>query len=281
MTLRLTKHHALGNDFLVLLSDGPVPAALSTMAVELCERRRGVGADGLLFGGRGPAASARGADLEMVLHNADGSRAEMSGNGIRCLAQAEARRLGLDWADLRIATDAGVRAVQLRPGTVASMVSASVDMGAARPGPAPDVETTFDHDTAAGESLAMAPKERATVDLGNPHLVLLVDDPENVDLSAAGSLHEAAFNAGINVHFVAPTPGRSDTLTMRVWERGVGITDACGTGATAAAWAAHDWGLVGERVTVHMPGGAVEVVVGHPMTLIGPATFVAAVEVEQ
>ncbi|MCU1352194.1 MAG: diaminopimelate epimerase, partial [Acidimicrobiales bacterium] len=121
---------------------------------------------------------------------------------------------------------------------------------------------------------------RGTYDLGNPHLVLLVADPEAVDLAAAGSFHEASFSRGINVHFVAPTPGEPDAMSMRVWERGAGVTEACGTGAVAVARAAHDWGLVGDDVTIHMPGGDVAVVVGDPMVLVGPATYVADVELE-
>ena len=116
MTLRLSKHHGLGNDFLVLIGPadqlGDVDADL---AVRLCDRHRGVGADGLLVGVLPPSAGGD-ADLTMTLYNADGGVAEMSGNGIRCLAQAEAQRRGTDHVDLRIATDGGPRPVQVRPG---------------------------------------------------------------------------------------------------------------------------------------------------------------------
>ncbi len=280
MTYRLTKHHGLGNDFLVLLG---APADLRAVDGEVarrwCDRRRGIGADGLLLG----TLDGTDADLAMTLFNADGSRAEMSGNGIRCLAQAEAQRRGVESVELRIATDAGVRTVQVCPGPDPNerrTVLATVDMGAAGPGPEPDIELASDPaDLGTTEALALSPRARVTIDLGNPHLVLLVNDPEAVDLVAAGSLHEAAYSRGINVHAVAPTSGETDALTMRVWERGVGVTDACGTGAVAAARAAHDWGLVGREVTVHMPGGDVQVVVDDPMTLTGPSTYVAAVEV--
>jgi diaminopimelate epimerase len=90
---------------------------------------------------------------------------------------------------------------------------------------------------------------------------------------------EAGYDAGINVHAVAPTPGATDELTMAIWERGAGATLACGTGATAAAHAAHEWGLVGNLVRVHMPGGDVEVVVGPSMTLRGPSVRIASIEV--
>jgi diaminopimelate epimerase len=220
----------------------------------------------------------------MTLYNADGSRAEMSGNGIRCLAQAEAMRRGSESADLSIITDGGRRTVTVRPDPrgAAGTVWASVDMGPAKPGPEPDVATVEDlSGTAPAEVLGLDARRQGTYDLGNPHLVLLVDDPEAVDLVAAGSLHEASYSHGINVHFVAPAPGEPDAMAMRVWERGAGVTEACGTGAVAVARAAHDWGLVGTRVVVHMPGGDVEVEVGDPMTLIGPATYVGTVELPE
>jgi diaminopimelate epimerase len=86
---------------------------------------------------------------------------------------------------------------------------------------------------------------------------------------------ERQFAAGINVGFVATAAGEVDALDLRVWERGAGITEACGSGATAAAHAAHEWGLVGERVTVHLPGGDVRVAIGDTLRLSGPAVHVA------
>lgn len=288
MTFRLTKHHGLGNDFLVFLTDAPELAgdreAWIERAPRWCHRRRGVGADGLLIGGYGPAAGSAGVDLVMTLVNADGSVAEMSGNGIRCLAQAEAMRRGNETGELAITTDAGPRHVSYGPdpgGDPATSV-ATVDMGAAGPGPDADREIEVDPSdvpAATATALALRPIRRATFDLGNPHLVLLVDDPEVIDIVAAGSTHEAAFAAGMNVHFVAPTPGEEDGITMRVWERGAGVTEACGTGAAAVARAVHDWGLTGPKVSIHMPGGDVMVEVGEPMLLHGPATFIAHIEV--
>lgn len=300
MGFRLTKHHGLGNDFLVHLTDDAATAtdrqAWVERAQRWCDRRRGIGADGLLIGLTGKAAVDLGAeqlgdaeapvDVVMTLVNADGSIAEMSGNGIRCLAQA-VLMADPGTEPLRILTDAGVREVSSDPapngddGGGATIV-ARVDMGPAGPGPKPDRSIDIDPDdvpTATAAALALAPLRSATFDLGNPHLVLLVPDPEVIDVVAAGSTHEAAFASGMNVHFVAPTPGETDAITMRVWERGAGVTEACGTGATAVARATHDWGLVGERVSVHMPGGDVVVEVGDSMTLHGPATFIGSIEV--
>lgn len=284
---RLTKHHGLGNDFLAVLVDDPAPAsdraAWIERAARWCDRHRGIGADGLLVGAHG-AAAPEGFDLGMTLVNADGSVAEMSGNGIRCLAQAEAVRRGDTAGELSVLTDGGPRCVRYEPDPAGDplTVVASVDMGPARPGPEPDRAvdlTDADLPASAAVALALHPHRQVTLDVGNPHLVLLVDDPATIDLVAAGSTHEAAFVDGINVHFVAPTPGEADAVTMRVWERGAGVTEACGTGATAVARAVHDWGLAGTRVTVHMPGGDVTVEVGDPMVLRGPATLIGAIEV--
>jgi diaminopimelate epimerase len=287
MTFRLTKHHGLGNDFLVHLTDDPTAfddrAAWVERARRWCHRHHGVGADGLLVGLHGVAALADDVDLVMLLVNADGSIAEMSGNGIRCFAQAEALRRNQERGTLRIRTDGGLRTVEYAATDTGrrhqGVIEASVDMGPAGPGPAPDrpVDASFAAVSPAASALDAA--KQATFDLGNPHLVLLVDDPDEVLIEVAGPLHEAAYDAGMNVHVVAPTPGEADAMTMRVWERGAGVTAACGTGATAVARAAHDWGLVGERVTVHMPGGDVQVLVGDPMVLRGPSEFIAGVVV--
>lgn len=275
MSHHLTKHHGLGNDFLVLL--GPADAVAGVGADEArrwCDRHRGIGADGLLLG-----VTDGDADLVMTLYNADGSRAEMSGNGIRCLAQAEADRRGVDRVELQIATDGGTRAVSVTPCPDLASIVAAVDMGSVSSGPVPDGERAEAGSPSDGPALAVDPKETRTLEVGNPHVVLLVDDLGAVDITRAGPHWEAAWSAGINVHAVAPTPGQVDALTMVTWERGAGATQACGTGATAAARAAHDWGLVGADVTVHMPGGEVEVTVGERMILRGPSVRIARVEV--
>ena len=264
--MQLTKHHGLGNDFLVLLDLEADPALRfdADLASVLCDRRRGIGADGLIR--VGPATPE--ADVTMELRNADGSRAEMSGNGIRCLGQAVARAWGHETIDLAVGTDAGLRRLRVRPGPDPTTVEVEVDMGSAGPGP----------QLSALPALVEALKS-ATVDMGNPHLVLLVDDPAAVDLASLGPACQDGFAEGINVELIAPVPESVDTLELLVWERGVGITRACGTGACAAAAAAHDWGVVGERVTVRMPGGEVKVALGATVTLSGPATYVADIEV--
>ncbi len=261
--LRLTKYHGLGNDFLVASwSDNPELTPDAAVARAVCDRHLGVGADGLLYA---LAPGGDDADVHMVLLNADGSEAEISGNGIRCLAQSELRRTGRSEGDVLVETVGGLRHVRTVRGSVDGELWTQVDMGEVRPGPA------------LSEAASGFPaRRRATVDVGNPHLVLEVDDPASVELTVDGPRLETSFPAGINVHVVhAPT---DHELRLRVWERGAGITQACGSGAVAAAAAARDWGLVGDRVEVHMPGGeaVVDLLDGHAQ-LTGPSTFVAEV----
>ena len=264
--VRLTKHHGLGNDFLVALveTDDGAGAFDPDLARHICHRTRGVGADGLIVGIRQPDAQH---DLRMTLYNADGSRAEISGNGIRCLAQAELAHRGGRACDLRIATDAGLRVVAVRATDDPLTVEASVAMG-----------RISERATVPASPPGYDIGKSATADIGNPHWVVLVDDAWAVDLAHIGPQFEHA-GGGLNVEFIAPTPGTTDAIDLAVWERGVGITEACGSGAAVAAFVAHRWGLVGVDVTVHMPGGAARVVLdGADATLIGPSVFIAEVE---
>ena len=245
--LALLKYEGLGNDFLVLLDpDGrqPVDAELARAA---CERHHGWGADGLLRAGPPPAGS--GELLTFELRNADGSEAEMSGNGLRCLVHA-AIDGGVVTAGphdaVGVLTPAGRREVVVRrlgPG----WMWASAEMGV------PKVRGDAERCNVGHGQLL--------VDVGNPHLVVLGPDPATVDVAGLGAALGAEAGSqtgGVNVEFVALGPG-PDELTMRVWERGVGETMACGTGSVAAAAALHHWGRVGPKVTVNQPGGAAEV----------------------
>ncbi len=275
--MRLTKHHGLGNDFLVALEevDGPLHGD-ATMARALCDRRRGLGADGFIIGARPrdgqQAADGAPIDVVMQLWNADGSRAEMSGNGIRCLGQALAMARDEHSVTLRIDTDGGERTLVVHDDAEHRLATVSVTMGPVGAGP----------DIPRSVSERLIEHRHGTADLGNPHLVVLVPDLSLVDLVGTGSWIEKEFAAGVNVEFISVGP-EPDTLDLLVWERGAGVTEACGTGATAAAQLAHQWGLVGDAVTVRMPGGSAEVLVAanahDEPTLIGPAQHVATIEV--
>ena len=275
--MQITKHHGLGNDFLVALEDvnGPIHGDAS-IARALCDRRRGLGADGFIIGAR-PEVGRLGPDgrpIDVVMHlwNADGSRAEMSGNGIRCLGQALAMARDEHQVTFSVATDGGHRTLVVHDDAAHRLATVSVTMGQVGEGPAIPRVVSARHSASPHD----------TADMGNPHLVVLVPDLGQVDLVGSGSWLEAQFDAGVNVEFISPGT-EPDTLDLLVWERGAGVTEACGTGATAAAVLAHRWGLVGRAVRVDMPGGSAEVIVpeepdGEP-TLIGPAQHVASIEV--
>ena len=258
--MQLTKHHGLGNDFLIALANA-LPADAPALAEAVCHRTRGVGADGLIFGLPGDAEA--GTNVTMVLFNADGSRAEMSGNGIRCLAQAVVARGGCG-VELRIGTDAGLRVVSVEPADDPYVIQARVDMGPVSAGPA------------LGEIGYPDGLRFTTADVGNPHLIIHIPDVHGIDVAADGK-RLSRLAGGINVEFISPRPGGKG-IDLRVWERGVGITEACGTGACAAAQAAHDWGLTSQPVLVSMPGGNVIVELGDTAVLIGPAEYIAAVD---
>lgn len=263
--LHLTKHHGLGNDFLVALAaDNPDLVPDPAVARALCDRRTGLGADGVLYA---LAPSEPEHDACMVLLNSDGSEAEISGNGIRCLGQALLRAEGQSEGALSIETPGGVRTLRTVRGDADAELWIQVDMGPAHPGPELGPATQD-----------FASDRAATIDIGNPHLVLLVRDPDRIDLADVGPTLESDYADGINVHVVAVEA--RDRIRLRVWERGAGITMACGSGAVAATVAAQDWGLVEDRVHVEMPGGAAIVERSDStMLLTGPAVFVAEVRV--
>jgi len=263
----LAKHHGLGNDFLIHFTD-ELPDAAATLAQALCHRTEGIGADGLVFGVHD------GTRHQFVLFNADGGRAEISGNGMRCFAQALAMADNTTAASYEILTDAGVKKVEVRL-TDTPVGEATVEMGEATAGPTVD----------AGVIEAAVGVARAdSVDMGNPHIVVAVDSPRSHDMTVVGpAIEQAYLPTGANVHLVA-ADSAADTVAMNIWERGAGATEACGSGACAAAVVANRWGLVGSEVTVAMPGGSVRVRLDSAddlttVELTGPTAFVGFVEV--
>ena len=268
--MRVSKFDAWGNDFLVLdvaqlRSAGVDEATVAWPEVSRawCNRASGVGADGLLLLERIDDVNAR-----MRLYNSDGSTAEMSGNGARCFAHALFRSDAARGERVyRLHTDAGMREVTVGEQDSNSVV-ATVDMG--------EVSTI---DAPANWAAIGAHPDRPVVhvSVGNPHTVVGVDDVDSVDIGQLGRQVPQ-----VNLEIIAPGPGRN-AITMRVHERGAGITQACGTGACASAWAALRWGLVSSttervEVTVHMLGGDAVVTLNAPeagrIALTGPAQYV-------
>jgi diaminopimelate epimerase len=235
--------HGFGNDFVVV--DPPVELG-SDLVRSLCDRRFGVGADGVLQVGFDQVVT-------MDYWNADGSRAEMCGNGLRCVAR-RAVDLGLVATDaFEVATPIGRKRVRVEPDTV------SVDLGP----------------IGVGDSVTIDGHDYRRVDVGNPHAVRL-SDPDSLDVATVGAEveHHGLFPNGANVEFYVPW--RDDaSVRMRVWERGVGETLACGTGMVAVAAAARTDGVVrGSAVAVTVPGGTGIVTFDDGVWLTGPATTV-------
>lgn len=267
--VHLTKHHAVGNDFLVLLDDGGAGEVGPDHARAWCHRHTGIGADGLIV----VTSGTDGADVTMTLFNADGTIAEISGNGIRCLGQAVAMDRGLVELDLAVASGSGLRTLHLGPGPDDRSLVASVDMGmvrVSRDRPVDTSDNALGHDGPAGSAHVRS----LSVEVGNPHTVLLYDDPVERD-RVADTLGAGTSNVELVLAGSAP-----DAIAMRVIERGVGETLACGSGACAAAYATRAWGLTGDRVRVAMPGGEVSVDLGgDTVVLTGPTVYVASVEI--
>jgi diaminopimelate epimerase len=236
--LRFWKYHGLGNDFVVV--EGEVPMA-PARAVALCDRRRGVGADGVLT----VLPATEGGTARMHIYNPDGSVAAMCGNGVRCVARhlAETRAVV---GDVVVETDSGPKRCEIHRAE-GEIDAVTVDMGRAR------VE-------GAQEFVVGVERVRALrVSMGNPHAVIL-DGPDAERAGIIGPAIEAQVPGGVNVGFAR---AQDSTVDLVVWERGAGLTEACGTGACAAAVAAlHEGRLTGRSpVTVRLPGGALEITV--------------------
>ncbi len=279
MSLDFVKYHGLGNDF--ILVDGrsmPDLAQAPDLAVAVCDRHLGIGADGLVL-----VLPARDADFTMHIFNSDGSIARMCGNGIRCFTRFVYER-GL-WdgrGELVVMTASGPRTTEiLDPNPAVFLVR--VNMQPPRLDPAA-VPTTL---RAAGgqgpvldQPLDVGETVRVTcLSLGNPHAVVFVPDLSRVDVRRLGPAIEThpVFPDKTNVHFVEVIDAA--TLRMRTWERGAGLTLACGTGGCAATVAAALTGRAGRRATVHVPGGQLQIdwrADSDDIFMTGPATRVFA-----
>jgi diaminopimelate epimerase len=258
MHLPLTKHHGLGNDFLVLLDLTASLDAGPDLARAVCDRTTGVGADGLIR-----ARPDDEADIRMELWNSDGSAAELSGNGLRCLAQALVLA-EVTGDELSVATARGTHALHVTATDHAGVHQVVAEMG------------SVELEGRATDWLLPGVIDAAFARIENPHLVLHSPEPSTApDLDELGAKANADVDGGINVEIIRVS---GDDLMLDVFERGAGRTQACGTGACAAAAVAHDWGLVGDQVTVRMPGGDALVGLGETVTLAGPIVAVAKVE---
>jgi diaminopimelate epimerase len=260
MRLSLTKHHGLGNDFLVLLDLGASLDAGHDLARAVCDRTTGVGADGLI---RARPDGEGDADVRMELWNSDGSSAELSGNGLRCLAQALVLA-EVTGPELTVATARGTHRLQVEPTDEPGVHQILAEMG------------PVELEGRANDWLLPGVVDAAFARIENPHLVLHGPEPSTApDLDEVGQKANAEVDGGVNVELIRVS---GEDLVLDVFERGAGRTQACGTGACAGAAVAHDWGLVGEQVTVRMPGGDAQIGLGDTVTLASPIVAVAKVE---
>jgi diaminopimelate epimerase len=244
---QFTKMQGLGNDFIVL--EGPGKPS-SDDVVRLCDRRFGIGADGVLVVSAGPP-------VVMDYWNADGSPAEMCGNGLRCVARYAHDKGWSEAAEFEVDTPIGLRKVRVGEGPIEVEIGPVLIEG---------------QETIGGEVYHL-------VDTGNPHAVRVVDDPDDIDLVTIGPLvaREAGFDTGCNVEVIT---GGEGAVSMRVWERGIGETLACGTGMVAAAAVALD-GKDG-TIDVVTRGGTGQVEIeGKNAWLTGPAEYVFSGVVDQ
>ncbi|RUS46488.1 diaminopimelate epimerase [Cohnella sp. AR92] len=249
--MQFTKMNGLGNDFIVVNGEKELPANASELAVKLCNRFFGIGADGLVY-----ILPSEKADFKMRIINSDGSEAEQCGNAIRCVAKYVYDNGLIDRTAISIETiGAGVQPLQLTvENGKTSLVR--VDMGAPILNGL-DVPTTVDANPVIGHKVEIDGREFAftAVSMGNPHAVIYVDDAVNFELAKWGPKLEThpLFPRKINVEFAkVNTRGQVD---MRVWERGAGPTLACGTGACATLVSSVLNGLTDRKATISLAGG--------------------------
>ena len=252
--VRMTKMHGIGNDYVYVdCRERDVVADPPRLARAVARRHHGIGSDGLIL-----VRSSDTADCRMEMYNADGSRGEMCGNGIRCVAKYVHDR-GHSGNPLRIDTDDGVKTLALELDAAGRVRGATVDMGVpVLDGPRIPVAS---EGRAIDQPLEVAgiTWHVTCVSMGNPHCVVFVPDVATLDLPRIGPQfeHHPFFPNRVNTEFV--TVRSRTVLDFRVWERGSGETMACGTGACAALVAGVLTGQTDRRVTIHLRGGDLEI----------------------
>ena len=260
--IHFMKMHGVGNDYIFVDTALYAIADPEAAAIAWSRPHMGIGSDGLVLIGRSPSPDA---DFSMRIFNADGSEGMMCGNASRCIGKYVYERGLTRQTRVRLLTASGIKVLELAINPDGSVGSVTVDMLA----PMLEHETQFLNE---GEPLP----DGIFVSMGNPHYVIFVDDLDSVDVAARGAMLERhpRFPERCNIEFAQVTPGG---IRMRVWERGSGITMACGTGACATAVAAAVTGRCGRRSRVMMDGGTLDIewrASDNHVYLSGPATFV-------
>ena len=263
--LRFTKMHGCGNDYIYINMMENTIADPHTVAIALSDRHKGIGSDGLVLIDRSPIPEA---DYAMRIFNADGSEAMMCGNASRCIGKYLYERGLTDKTEIRLLTLSGVKTLQLHlSGGIVESVT--VDMG----------EPVFEDES---QFLAGSSQGRGTfVSMGNPHYVIFTDDVDQVAETGRTLEHHPAFPQRCNIEFACVQADGS--IRTRVWERGSGITQACGTGACATAVAACLTGRAGRTSDIVMDGGTLHIEwreADNHVYMTGPAAFVFDGEIE-
>lgn len=262
--MRFTKMHGLGNDYLYVY--GEVPENVAELSQKLSERHFGAGSDGMIY-----ICPSEIADFKMRIFNADGSEAKMCGNGIRCVGKYVYDKGYTDKTALRIETLSGIKVLNLFV-TGGKVNTVTVNMGEA----VAEDKTSI---SVGNQTVDLIP-----VSVGNPHAVIFVEDIEKAPLTTLGPQieHHSFFPGGVNVEFVQVIS--KTQLSMRVWERGSGVTCACGTGACASVAAAisQKYCDYDTDVSVVLDGGTLHITIddGNTVTMRGPATTVYEGETE-
>ncbi len=278
--IRFTKMHGLGNDYIYvwapLLPRDADPAKLSVL---LSDRHTGIGSDGLIL-----ITPSRKADFSMRIFNADGSEAQMCGNGARCVGKYVHDKGLTSKTDITLETLSGIKYLTLHPGADGKISSVTVSMGAGVP--LDVVRGDGQKSPWIGETINIGegPTVCTAIDMGNPHLVMFVTDAEKAHVSEIGPLMERSpmFPNGANIEFAQVMDRRH--IRMRVWERGSGITRACGTGACATAVASAMQGYTDPSdCQIIMDGGTLAVSWdpdSREVLMTGPATLVFEGKIE-
>lgn len=251
--LKFTKMHGLGNDYIVIDESKEIiipEDEKEEVTISLCKRGFSVGADGVIF-----VTPSETEDIRFRIFNADGSEAEMCGNGIRCFTKFVFDNKIVDKERISVETLGGTKTVDV---TVENGVSVlfKVDMGLAT-FKSEKIPMKTDYQEFINEELPLKDEniKLTAINVGNPHTVSFIPEVGKIDLNIYGPLLEnhESFPERINVHFADVVS--KDEINMITWERGAGITYACGTGATSVAISGFKLGLTNKKVLIHLPGG--------------------------
>ena len=273
MVIEFSKYQGLGNDFILVDNRHSTEPIISPeQAVQMCDRHFGIGGDGVIFALPGK----EGTDYTMRIYNSDGSEPEMCGNGIRCLAKfiaaLEGDKLNKSY---KIHTLAGVIVPKLQSNGEVTVNMGEPEITAAK------IPTTLEGVDSKVIDLLLEVAERTwsvtTVSMGNPHCITFVEDSEAIALEKIGPLfeHHSVFPQRTNTEFIEVV--KPDYIKMRVWERGAGITLACGTGACASVVAGVLNNKCDRSCTVELPGGCLQIewsAADNRVYMTGPATEV-------